>query len=104
MSVRGKIKEAIVSHAVEKSFLLGAFLIGLAWVALKPLISERILPALSKEILAGSLATAVALLLLAGAYIFYLRKKLSPKLKYRFGVLWDSAQNPYCPKTRRGSR
>jgi hypothetical protein len=100
MSVRGKIKEAIVSHAVEKSLLLGAFLIGLAWVALKPVISERVLPPLSKELLAGSLAAAVALLIASGAYILYLRKRLSPKLEYRFGVLWDRAQNPYCPRDK----
>ncbi len=100
MSTRDKIKEAAVSHIVEKSLVLVAILVGLAWVALKPFIVQRILPALSKELLAGLLAATIILVLVASAYIFYLRKKLYPKLKYHFGVLWDEAQNPFCPKDK----
>ncbi len=94
MSVRDKIKEAVITHIVEKSLVLIAILLGLTWVVLQPLIVQRILPALSKELLAGLLAATIILLLVASAYIFHLRKKLYPKLKYRFGVFWDNVQNP----------
>lgn len=96
MNVKEKIKETLVSQVVEKSFAAGAILILVAAVVLR----DRMLPALSKELLAGMLVTSVTLLLLAGAYIFHLRKRLSAKLKYRFGVLWDEDQNPVCPKDK----
>lgn len=30
-------------------------------------------------------------------FLIYLRRKLRKELKPRFGVLWSSDQNPYCP-------
>lgn len=100
MNIKNKIKESTIERIAELLLALLALLIAPMWLALKSAIAQRILPALSKETLAGLLVVAIALLLAASAYIFHLRRKLHPKLLYRFGVLWDKALSPLCPKDK----
>lgn len=97
MPLRNKIKEVTVEHTAELLLGILALLLGPTWLVLRSLLSRHILPALSKETLAGLLALTTILLLLAIAYVFYLRKKIKGKLVHKFGVMWSKDRVPYCP-------
>jgi hypothetical protein len=73
------IKESIAKHTIEWIIgLISPLLAGIA-LGLKSLISEKLLPALSKGLLFGIVVGCIALLLIETAYVIYLRAKLLEK-------------------------
>jgi len=93
-----KIKELILEHIVA-TVLGGIGLLCLVlWQTIDPAIWARLSEAIPKKALWAWLGLAVITVLLEGAYIIHLRRRLYPKLTFHYGVLWDKNFNLYCPK------
>ena len=104
MNLIEEIKKSAVGHITELLLGLLLLLLGAIWLATKPVIFAYVLPSLSKETLAASLAGAITLLAMETAYVFVLRRKIKKllaapieKFRPRFGVLWTPDLIPHCP-------
>lgn len=113
--IRDMLIEAGTKHIAEAIFVLLSTLLVSAALGLKTVLSERLLPGLSKEVLAGISVGSISLLLLAMAWVVYLRKKIKTcaskmaemtremagrianRLIYHFGILWSKDLAPHCP-------
>jgi len=99
MEVKKKVVESAASELTKQIILLLLPLLSGLVVALVPQVRDRILPGLTKPLLAVLAGISLSLNLALVFYVFRLRKSLnlSRKLTPRFGVLWSQDQVAHCP-------
>ncbi len=95
-----KIKDNILSEAIKQlvSAISGVLilLIYSLYSDLIPIIAQKVIPNVSKQVLLKitTLATVLFILSAVLSFVFYLKLKI--KLIPKFGVLWDKNKETYC--------
>lgn len=100
MNVMDKIKETLLEHIVGTVVAAVGLLFLVIWKTADPVIWERVSDATPKSALWAWLGLISIAVILEAGYIVHLRRKVNPKLIYRFKVYWDKQQNMYCPKDK----
>ena len=97
MSLLSRVKEAAMSRLVEAS--VAAITVLLAWIA--SIIGPAVWPILSQVVPADVFLPLLLLsLLLNGILVVLLvsaTRKPAPEFQLRYGIYWDSNNNPHCP-------
>ena len=99
MTFAVKLKEAVLSRAVESG--VASIVVLLVWAVsqIYPVLFPAIEAAATKKLLLSLLALSAILNLLFLAFIWLLSKNDSFKLKY--GIYWDKNKNPHCPSCQK---
>jgi|GEM_PF-2765952 len=93
--IKTKVVETVTTELTKKAVALLLLLLLTLVVVLVPQVRDRILPGLSKPLLAVLLGLSLSLNIAFFLYALHLRDRR--KLKPRFGVLWDRELTAYCP-------
>lgn len=99
MSFAEKLKDSILSHAVEASaasiVVVMGFLVNDIALPLLPYIED----AISKKSLLSLLVLSLFVNLSLLAFVWLLARKDELRLKY--GIYWDKNKNPHCPSCKK---
>ena len=99
MTFAAKLKEAVLSRAVESCVASITVLLVWALSEIYPVLFPAIEAAATKKLLLSLLVLSAILNLLFLALILLLSKNDSFKLKY--GIYWDKKKNPHCPSCQK---
>lgn len=99
MSVADKLKEAVLSRAVEASAASITVLLGWAVSEIAPILLPSIEAVATKKLLLSLLGLSLLLNLALLALIWLLSKK-PPQFRLKYGIYWDKDKNPHCPSCK----
>lgn len=98
MSVADKLKEAVLSRAVEASAASITVLLGWAVAEIAPALLPSIEAVATKKLLVSLLGLSLLLNLALLTLVWLLSKRQQFRLKY--GIYWDKDKNPHCPSCK----
>lgn len=98
MTFAEKLKEAILSRAVEASAASITVLLGWVVVEIAPILLPSIEAVATKKLLLSLLGLSLLLNLALLALVWFLSNKSQFRLKY--GIYWDKYKNPHCPSCK----
>jgi hypothetical protein len=98
MTLAEKIKEKILSHAVEASAASITVLLGWAFSEITPILLPYIEAAATKKLLLSLFGLSLLLNLMLLALVWFLSRGSQLRLKY--GIYWDRSKNPHCPSCK----
>ncbi|MDQ3819957.1 MAG: hypothetical protein M3362_20095 [Acidobacteriota bacterium] len=98
MDIAAKVKETVLEHIVLTAIGVMGLLFLIIWQSVDPAIWAWISDTTPKKVLWAWIGLAGMVVVLEGAYILHLRRKLRPKFVSHMGVLWDKQHKLYCPK------
>jgi hypothetical protein len=94
------IKEASIKYWLSAIFAVLILLIGSIYQDVIPLIYPEIIQKLSKEVFLKITTLAIILFFLSIFVALFIYLHYRPKLKTKFGILWDKNKEAYCPACR----
>jgi hypothetical protein len=100
MSIADKLKETILSRAVEASAACITILLGWASSEIAPILLPAIEAVATKKLLLSILGLSLLINLALLAIVWLLSKK-PPQLQLKYGIYWDKDKNPHCPSCQK---
>lgn len=91
------VKEKLVEHSLSLVIAPLTLLAGTLYWVVSPILLSLLWSRLEPQVLQRVLGLALLSIVVLLAYVIYLQRKFSGRLRIMFGVKWDRDATPHCP-------